>query len=244
MNSVINRVLNGNFDGEVHNDFVKFGRGVFKDKYLIDAKRQKGGIWSIKTSAEFANYLVKSCANENINSNDGSEPLRVTGVIVSTKDLRNELPFPIARVKQFAGVKQAVIDSDIKPSEIIAAIDKFPKAFFALSFSSKLSALKIKPKAPKSAKPSPNEEEKPKASFCTLKTTNQLIVNDLLFDIKEKSFNEVNISHEIEIKNINIPKEISDPVEMREKATREGTIKRKVMLDGNKVSEEEREFAA
>ncbi len=245
MDSIINRVFNWKVDDEVHSDFVKFGRGVFKDKYLVNAKRQKGGVWSIKTSYEFANYFVKSCVEELLgNELSNEQPIAVSGVVVSTKNLKDELPFTISRVKQFAGVKQAVIDSEAKPSDIISAVEKLPKAFFALSFKTNNSELKIKAKAPKSAKPSQKGEGKQKADFCSLKTSNNDIIRDLLFDIKDiDAINEISISHEIEVKKINIPKEIADPVEMREKATREGVIKRKVVADG-KIREEVREFAA
>ena len=123
MSSVINKIFSNKIDEEVHCDFVKFGKGVFNDKYLVDAKKQKGGIFSFKTSYEFANFLVKTCANEVLSSSN-DEAVDVTGVVVSTRKLKEELPFPIERIKQFAGVKQAIIKTKIKPSEII---DSCPK---------------------------------------------------------------------------------------------------------------------
>ncbi len=242
MSSVINKIFLNKIDEEVHSDFVKFGKGVFNDKYLVDAKKQKGGVFSFKTSYEFANFLVKACANEVLSAKN-DEPMDVSGVVVSTRNLKVELTFPIERIKQFAGVKQAIIKAKIKPSEILAAIDKLPKAFFALTFSTIHSQLKIKAKAPKSAKPSTKGEVKPSPDFCSIKTSNHLIIHDLLFDIKDKEFTATNISHNLEIKKIAIPKGISDPVMIREKSTREGTMKRRVVL-GEEVFEETKEFIA
>ncbi|MEK6919031.1 MAG: hypothetical protein AABW73_03245 [Nanoarchaeota archaeon] len=237
MNSTINKVFSGKIDDEAHGDFVKFSKGLFTDKFLVDAKKQKGGIFSFKTSYEFANYLVRTCASE---VSDNS-PIEVTGVVVSTRNLKSELPFPISSVKQFAGVKQAIIKASIKPSDILAATEKLPKAFFALSFKTSKSQLKIKAKAPKSGKPSTKGDVKAVPDFCSLKTTNHVIVHDLLFDIKDKVFDSASISHNFEIKRINVPKGVTDPVAMREKATREGTIKRRIIL-GEEVFEESKEF--
>lgn len=238
MNSTINKIFNNNIDDGAHYDFVKFGKGVFNDKFLVDAKKQKGEVYSIKTSYEFANFLVRLCAQEGLRTD---VPVEVSGVVVSTRNLKDDLPFEIDKIKQFAGVKQAIIKSQIKPSMIISALDKLPKAFFALSFNTPTSQLKIKAKAPKSAKPSAKGEAKPSADFCSIKTTNKEIIHDLLFDIKDKEFSSVSIAHSFEINKINVPKGISDPVEMREKSVRQGTIKRRVIL-GEDVFEENKDF--
>jgi hypothetical protein len=238
--SVINKLFVGKIDEEVHNDFVKFGKGLFNDKYLLEVKKQKGGIWSIKTSYEFANYLVRMAAMEELSSNN---PLSVKGVVVSTRDLKKDLPFPISSIKQFAGVKQAIISAELKPSDIIGALDKLPKAFFALTFKTKNSDLKVKAKAPKSAKPSTKGEKAAVPDFCAIKTTNHAIIHDLLFDIKEKDFDSASIAHYLNIQRINVPKGITDPVQLREKATREGTIRRRVTL-GTNTFEEDKTFVA
>jgi len=238
--SVINKIFSGKADSEAHEDFVKFGKGIFKDRYMIDVTKRKDS-FSFKTSYEYGNYFVRMCANEAISENT---PVHVKGVVVSTRNLKTELPFPISSMKQFAGVKQAIIDSEIKPSEIIAALDKFPKAFFGLSFSTTHSQLKVKAKAPKSGKPSPKGEKKAIPDFCSLKTKNHLIVHDLLFDVKDKQFDNASIFHTIEVKKINVPKGVSDPVEMREKATREGIISRKIIINNSEseVFEENKTF--
>ena len=57
---IIKKIFSKKFDDEIHSDFLKFGRGEFKDRYLIDVKKQSSG-WSIKTSSEFTNFFVKKC---------------------------------------------------------------------------------------------------------------------------------------------------------------------------------------
>ena len=62
-------------------------------------------------------------------------------------------------------------------SEIIDLLNKFPKAFFALSFETEdETKLKIKAKAPKSGKPGTKGEEVPKPDFCKLITKDKKIV--------------------------------------------------------------------
>src|SRR3989344_2525454 len=60
MKNVIAKIFSGEFDSEVHSDFVKFSRGVFENRYLLEGKKQKDK-WGVKTSSEFANFLVRRC---------------------------------------------------------------------------------------------------------------------------------------------------------------------------------------
>jgi hypothetical protein len=164
-----------------------------------------------------------------------NEEVQVTGVIVSTFKIENA-ELPIERIKQFMGIKQAVINAKISPAKIIAAMEKYPRAFFALSFSTSSYQLKVKAKAPKSAKPASTGEKEPKAEFCNLKTSDVEIVKDILFDVPE--FKEVKVKHAISINEIILPKNVADPVQMREQSRRKGVVKREVEADGkNSVKE-------
>jgi hypothetical protein len=216
-------------DEEIHSDFIKYSRGLFENKYLIEGKKQKVA-WSIKTSYEFANFFVRRCLS------GVSGPIKVKGAIISTSDLREEIDFEIERVKQFMGVKQLLVDTEVDPEKIIELMDKYPRVFFALTFSTDKNQLKVKARAPKSAKPSNKEGGEPKADFCALKTTDESIIRDLFFD--QSDFKEIRVKHNIEIKNIEIPKGEEDPVTIRENSKRHGTIKRIMNVDGSdKISE-------
>lgn len=233
--SVIQKIFSGKSDGEVHSDFVKFSKGTFHAKYLIDAKKQKDR-WSIKTGPEFANFLVRECLNEI----EGE--VEVKGVIVATFDVSKEAKFPVSGIKQFMGIKQAVIDCKTEPGKILELMNKYPKAFFALSFLTPKSELKIKPKAPKSAKPSSGGDKGPSAGFCSIKTSNGKIAEVLLFNVPE--FEKVSISHTLDINEIVLPKGIKDPVELREKAVRKGKVKRVIKINEGEQIIQEAEFEA
>lgn len=232
--SVIKKIFSGVRDEEVHADFTKYSRGLFTNKYLVEAKRVKDK-WNIKTSAEFVNYIVKECLKE------VKGEIEVKGVIVATFDVSKEAEFPVERIKQFMGIKQAVVNTKVHPEKILNLMNKYPKAFFALTFSTPHSELKVKAKAPKSAKPAATGDKEPAAEFLSVKTTNKGIADDLLFGIGE--FKELSIKHFLNIKDIIIPKGEKDPLKMRENAIRKGTIKRIMKVDDN-ITEKEIEFEA
>lgn len=233
MESFLKKIFAGKRDDEVHNEFIKFSRGVFDNKYVIEAKKQSDK-YSIKTSAEFANFLVRKY----LEKADGE--IDVTGIIVSTFDLRKEAGYlfsPEERVKQFMGIKQLIVNGKIESKKILDTMDKYPRAFYALTFKIDNAELKIKPKAPKGAKPSNKGESEIKANFCSLKTNDLGIINDLFFDFPE--FKEIKINHTIQIDDIILPKNIDDPVKIRELAVRKGKITRKIVVDGKKVQKEQ-----
>lgn len=232
MPSVINKIFSGKNDG-IHDEFIKYSKGLFFDKYLVDAKKKKDG-WKIKTSNEFTNFLVRSCLEK-------VKEVEVTGAIVATFDVSKEAEFPIAGMKQFMGIKQALVNTKTTSDKIIKLMDKFPKAFYALSFSGPDFKLKIKAKAPKSAKPSTSGDKEAKAEFCAIETNDPAIAKDILFDCLDAS--EVTINHQLVIEQITLPKNEKDPVKLRENAVRKGKIVR-ILKIGEKEIKKEASFEA
>ena len=235
MKNTIRKIFFDEIDEKVHDEFVKYSRGVFNNRYLIESKKQPEK-WSIKTSSEFANYFVK------IGLEKASGKIRVVGAIISTLDLSKDLDFEIEDIKGYMGIKQNIVNSEVEANKILALINKYPKVFFALSFSLPNFELKIKAKAPKSGKPGKNgDDENPKVDFCTLKTNDKNIIDDLFFDFPE--FKEISIKHTVEIKDIEIPKGEKDPSKIRENAKRKGVLKRIIRVDGRQEIKQ-KEFTA
>ncbi len=234
MSSVLYKIFSNNSDEEVHAEFLKFSRGAFENRYLIEAKKQKDK-WSIKTSSEFANYLVKKCL-EKI-----KDEIEVKGVIVSTLNLGSdeEIGFKIEKRKNFMGIRQLVVNTKTSPDKILNLMNKYPRAFFALSFSVNGCGIKIKAKAPKSVKPAGKGEKEVKADFCSIKTSDKSIIEDLFFDSPQ--FDEIRIKHTIKINEIILPKGVEDPVRIRELSERKGVMFRHINIDG-KEKTEEKEF--
>jgi hypothetical protein len=227
----IKKIFEGDVDDSVRNDFIKFGRGEFENKYLIEAKKQKDK-FAIKTSAEFANFFVRKCLEK------VSGIVQIKGVIISTMDLSEEVSFEIKKKSNFQGIRKIEIDTEISPEKILELMNKYPKIFFGLSFKTSDFDVKIKPKAPKSAKP--GKDGQAKADFCTLKTNDKSILDEILFDVED--FKEVKINHTIKIDEIIYPKEAGlSPAEIREKSKRKGVLIRKRDIDGV-LSEKSVEF--
>lgn len=231
----IKKIVDKNIDESVHLQFQKFSRGEFPNKAIIEAKNSNGK-YTIKTSAEFANELVRIMAEKL-----GGEKTNITGAVVSTNDLTGVLDFKDK--KQFQGVKKYLIDKEMRGDEIISLLDKFPKTFFALSFNVGNDVLKIKPKAPKSGKPGKGNEEV-RADFCSLKTTDKNIVKSFIFE--KSDFKTAEVNHKLIIEEIVIPEELKqekDFAVVREKSLRKGKIMRKAVIDGEETKKEI-EFAA
>lgn len=222
-------------DELVHLQFSKFSKGEFKEKAMIRAKHSSGN-YSISTTPEYANELVKIVAEKL------TQPAHVSGVVISTRDLTADLEYQDK--KQFMGVKKYIIDKEMTKEEIINLCDKFPKSFIGLSFKTGDTELKIKPKAPKTGKAGSKAKEEPKIDFCKLKTRDQNLVNNLIFD--SLNFQEIEIKHTFIIQEIIIPEELKkqeDYSQIREMSKRKGTIIREIKVDG-KTIKKEKEFTA
>ncbi len=230
----------GKENGEIHLQFQKFSRGEFRNRALISAKKSKSSEkYTIKTSPEFGNGLVKEVAKKL-----GSKETLVKGAIVSTLDLKESLQ--PKDVKQFRGVKRYLIQREMSGDEVLSLLEDYPKAFFGLSFktSDGKTELKIKPKAPKSGKPGSKGEKKPKANFCTLKTTDKELGEGFVFE--SDNWNAAEINHTFFIDKIIIPGELKDETDyklVREKALRKGRIVRDAVIDGETIKTE-KEFLA
>ena len=223
----IKKVFDGDIDESVHLQFQKFSKGEFRNRAIIEAKKSKGK-YTIKTSAEFANDLVRIVAKQL-----GSKSAKITGAIVSTSNLKDRLDYK--EIKQFQGVKKYLIEKEMSGDEIISLLEEFPKTFFALTFESENSKLKIKPKAPKSGKPGKGDTI-PKAEFCTLKTSSVEIGNSFVFE--KLDFQKAQIVHTFFVNKIILPEGEEDFAKMREMAKKCGKIVRKAIIDEEEIVKE------
>lgn len=221
MDFFIQKLCSGKTDELAHLQFEKYSRGLFKNKAIVVGKYSKGN-YSFATTSEYASEFVRACAEEL-----GNNKTKVEGVIISTKTLPENIKY--GDISQFMGVKKYSISGEMSGNEIISICDAVPRAFIALSFSSGKSELKVKPKAPKSAKPGTDSDDV-KVDFCKLKTTNPEFAKKLFFEVSE--FKTAEARHDFNILDIEVPKDEKDPVKMREKAIRKGKIVRKLTVDG------------
>ncbi len=215
-------------DGECHRQLKRYGKGIYENKAVIDITRGKKDV-KLKTSFEFAQEFAIMLADTLIGKT------RVTGVIITTKDIKDSLSFSPAGVSQFAGVKSIKIDNELSKDDILSSIDNHPDALFLLSFSTVAGSLKVKPKSPRSAKPSNKDDEEVKADFCSFKTSDSKVLEDFAFDITQ-DFSHAFIKHTLDITEVVYPDEYkNDFAKIREYGKRKGTIIRESIFDGNKA---------
>jgi len=220
----IKKLVEGKGDEFAHIQFQKFSRGEFQNKAVIEAKLSKGK-YTIGTAPEFANELVYFLA-----SKLGESKTLVSGSIITTSNLDDQIKFNSK--KQFQGVKNYSISSEMSGKDILDLLSNFPKAFFALSFSHEETVLKIKPKMPKSGKPSTKGEATPKADFCKIITTDKEVGKSFIFE--SDTFSRAKINHKYLIEKIIIPEELKsekDFAVVREKSLRSGKIIRTAIID-------------
>jgi hypothetical protein len=237
MDCFIKKIFEGKIDESVHVQFQKFSRGEFKSKATISARLSKDK-FSIGTSYEYANEFVR-IFGEML----GDNKTHVTGAIITTLNLENELQFDDK--KQFMGIKQYILNRELTGKEIVKICDNFSKTFIALSMKVGNSELKIKPKSPKSAKPSSRGDSKQKSDFCKIVTSNKSILESIIFEkeILDTMPKKIEIEHDFIIKNLLVPKNEKDFAKIREEAKREGEIIRRIKID-EKQSEKTTIFSA
>ncbi len=234
----IRKIFEGKTDDLVHKQFTRYGKGNYENKALVEITKKKDSA-KFKTTFEFSGELALALAE----SIQGTT--RVTGGIITTKNIEKEIGFPIAGKKQFAGVKTFLLDLDLTKEQIFNLFKKFPQNLILLSFKTSQGELKSKVKSPTSAKPGKGAEEgaKLKIDFCTFSTKNLDIVKDFVFETKE-DFKKAILSHTFQINTLNVPKEYENDFEQaRFYAKRSGKILRKVVLDGKEIKSE-KEFEA
>ena len=221
----IKKISDKNFDADVHSQFQKFSKGEFKDRAIVKVKFSANK-YTITTTAEFANEFVKIVAEKL-----GENQTIVKGGIITTLNI----DIDYKDKKQFQGVKKYLIEKEMSGKDILELLNEFPKAFFALTFNAGDSILKIKPKAPKSAKPK-TKGEAPKPDFCKLITTDAKIGQS--FVLEKSDFKLAEINNTFIITDIIKPKGEIDFAKIRELAKRKGKILRKALIDGQEINSE------
>lgn len=236
MDFFIKKIFDGNVDDLVHSQFQKFSRGDFKNKAMVVAKAQAKGIYRISTTAEYGSELVRYFAEKL-----GEEIAHVNGVIVTTKKLEDELDFDDKKLA--IGVRKYIFDRDMSGSQILELCEKYHTCFIAFSFKVGDSELKVKPKSPKSAKPSSKGDKSIKVDFCKVRTSDKELVKKLVFDDEIREFKEVVVNHDFVIDEIVVSDELKaeagdDYKKIKEMAKRKGKIVRKLNVDGREVVKE------
>ncbi|MBX4196879.1 hypothetical protein KW805_04800 [Candidatus Pacearchaeota archaeon] len=209
MENFIKKVLEGKGDDDSHRYFVRFGKGDYARRFLISMT--KGSKIKVKASFELANDLVRFVRD-------------IGNVKFSGKVLSKD------KVEGIEGRKKAgVFVYEVSDS----SLHEFHSAYYYLVDANNGDiVLKIKKSLPKPGK----NEEKIDDKFCSLE-----VPEKHWHDLKQAFFwdapegKKISIAHELKIRDIVFPRDEKDPVKIREKAKRKGTLVRAITVDGNET---------
>tara|TARA_Y100000310_G_C20509838_1_gene728265 strand:- start:27 stop:728 length:702 start_codon:yes stop_codon:yes gene_type:complete len=225
----IHKIAERKTDALVKKQFTRYSRGDYEKRALIEIRIGKKNS-TIKTGFEFAGEL----AYELSKSVEGE--VQVTGGIITTRKLEDELPVPIASMTQFAGVKKYLLDCSMTKEVIQELYNTFPTTLIFLSFETKEGKIKTKVKNP--PKPGKGKKKEAKADFCLFKTTNMETVKDFAFDVPE-GFSKAVIAHTFSITDLEIPEDCkNDFARARKEAIRKGSIVRTMIVDEKEIVKE------
>jgi hypothetical protein len=206
MDSFLKKVLDGNTDEYTHRYFVRFGKGIYKRRFLLSYN--KGKKIKIRGSFEWANDFVRF-VKEN-------KDVVFSGSVL----MKEKIPGKDGKKKAGCFVYE-ILES---------RLEEFVNAYhYLLNVNSEDIVLKVKKKLPKPGK----NEEKIDDKFCALDLDIKYWdkVKEVFFwgvpDCKK-----VLIEHELQISDIVLPSGVDDPVKIRELAKRKGKIIRKINCDG------------
>jgi len=220
MECFIKKIFNGEVDKEVHEKFVRFGRGIYAGRAIISL--HKTSRLKIKGSYEYANDFVLLASEFNI---------RFSGIILSKEKLNLE------NEKKKSGLYSYEV-SEIESEKVKALKDDI--YYMLLDAENGNLKLKIKKKLPK---PGKSGEGKIDDKFCVLEADLSLLSKvreGFFWDVDGK---KIKISHDYVIVDLILPKDEKDFAVIRERTKRKGKIIRKIEVDKREIKKE-KEFEA
>ncbi len=233
------KLLTGTVDESVHDQFVRFGKGTFGNRAMVQIKKSTKGL-KIQTSFEYSTDLA------NIIAREATGPITLSGVVVTAHDISKELPFPAIYTKRMGVGKVEIAETTVSKEALQAFLAKVTDKLLLLNIAASNCTLATKDKIP-NPKKSPKidaegKEEEPKIDHCKATFTNPKIAEEFLFETKE--YTTVRVIHTYVIDGFEVPAQYKDkPEEARLNAKRKGKIIRKLDIDGTK-SEKEYPFSA
>ena len=212
MDFFIKEIFEKGTSEEGHRYFMRFGKGDYKRRFISSIAG--GNNVKVRASFELANYFV--------NFVRGNSELNFSGKVLTKEKING------AEGKKKAGVfVYEISESNLK---------EFENAYYyLLDANSQDIILKIKKAIPKPGK----NEGKIDNKFCLLDLNHkylQRVKEAFFWDVPECK--KAVIEHELIITDVILPKDVSDPVKLRELAKRKGKIIRRIIADGKEIVRE------
>lgn len=211
----------------MHAQYTRYGRGTFDGPTLTI---KNGPTIKAEGSIHYANILGGIIADNSRQDIDAS------GIIYAKREIK--IPVETSGKKTKGGLRSVDVNSSLPADALKMIYGDYPDAFILLELNAGGWKLKCKKKPPK---PGGGLDEK----FCSaIMETSALdrVMDEILFDVKDKNFKEATLKHQITIDELVGSEELKkDPAKFRLEAKRKGKIKRTVTIDG-KTTETTKEF--
>lgn len=229
----VKKIFEDDLDEKVHQQFIRFGKGDYRGRFRL-------GFWKTKkikvnTSFEFAADLILLC------SKFGN--CKVSGILLSKNNLsdlmlKNNIEGSSKTKKGGLYYENDIPGQELKREQIV----ELERESYSVLLDAEGEGFKLKVKK-KLPKPGKNENKIDKR-FCVLEADEKYyseIKKDFFWDMPESK--KMDITHEVIVNEIVIPKGEKDFSKIRELAKRKGKIIRKAEIDGKEIFSE-KEFEA
>ena len=219
MGYFIEKIFADKVDDAVHSQFVRFSKGVFDNKAIINISRN--GRIKISSTYELANDLILFAASL-------AKNLKIPGLVLSKKEISGLS----GKIKK--NLFAYNLDQEISSEKVMEIAEN--SYFMLLDCSAEGIELKMKKKLPK---PSSKSADKVNDKFCSMILDIKFwpaVKAEFLLNLPEgKKYRTIN---KYEIKEILLPKSEKDFEKIRVMAKKKGKITRKIEIDEKQIIQE------
>lgn len=220
----IKKIFEDKLDDSVHEQFVRFSKGTFEKRAVINVKKGKDSI-KVTTSFELANDLVAFICRL-------AKFFRVQGIILNKEQIEG------LEAKKKAGLYSYNIAKELSSEELNEFASTAYTTLLDCSSPEGKIDLKIKKKLPKPGKNKAKVNDK----FCQLTLDLSYwadVKSEFLWDMPDE-IKKAHIEHSYIIEDIVIPAETEskDFEQIRKEAKRKGKLIRKAEIDGKEIVSE------
>jgi hypothetical protein len=203
-----------------HNKFVRYSKGKFTGP-LISISIQKNNI-KFNGSFHISNEILML-----LGEYFGNKEIEIKGTLSWNKDLSPDLAnigIMYLKVTKSRGIFNYILENKVKLKEFVDTLVKYN---LLVSFKEDDIKLTTKNKFPKPNKEISNDFVKAILPI----SLKDRVLDEFAFDCKKCKAKKIEIAHDIIIEDIHLP-QVEDFEVARKQATREGTLIRRISLDG------------
>ena len=215
----IKKIFQNKDDERVHSQFVRFSRGIFENRAVMNISRN--GKIKISGTFELSSDLARFMAFL-------GKKINVSGILMSREEIAG----------LSGSMKKGVFVYEINEAVSFERLEEISKKAYCLLLDCDGEGITLKTKKTV-PKPSPKGLDKVNDRFCVAQIDIKfwsLVKSEFLFDLPEGK--KYRIINKYEITEIIVPENEKDSEKLRLLAKRKGKVVRKSIVDGNETVQE------